>query len=177
MELFRIADILDRSYNKVQLENSFKTPVRIFITQNENFLKSEGIPNRILLLAREKRFDKKTLASMCAVPFRSAAIFNKFQQTLIDEVRKILDALVWVKSMHESELLDKLNVEICNEERKHRYGNHFSVVRKLKPEFNIFQSINHSPYYTTANYSLFINPELRKLLIQYYEKPENDDKY
>ena len=88
MELFRIADILDRSYNKAQLDSSFKTPVRIFITTNEAFLKSEGIPDRILLLAREKRFDKQRLAKMCAVPFRNATIFNKFRENLVDDVRK-----------------------------------------------------------------------------------------
>lgn len=173
MELFRIADILDRSYNKAQLDSSFKTPVRIFITTNEAFLEAEGIPSRILLLAREKRFDKKRLTNMCAVPFRNAAIFNKFRESLVDDVRKVLDALIWVKSMHESEILDKLKIDICNEEYRTMYGGRSEKVRKLRSEFNIFQSINHAPYYSTANFSLFVNPELRKLLINYYERPQN----
>ncbi len=173
MELYRIAEILDHSYNKAQLDGSLKNPVRIFVTKNENFLKSEGIPNRVLVLAREKRFTKKTLADLCAIPFRNATIFNKFRQTLVDDVQKVLDALVWVKSMHESEIRDKLGVSVCLEVRKHRYGNHYTIARSLKPEFNIFQSVNHSPYYTAASYSLFLSPELRKLLIRYYDKPDN----
>lgn len=172
MELFKIADILDKSYTKAQLDSSFKTPVRIFITQNESFLRSEGIPNRILLLAREKRFDKRTLANMCAVPFRNKVIFNKFRQTLVDDVRKILDELVWLKSIHESAIQDKFGIQITTEQKKNRYGGNIYSVRRLKPEFNIFQSINHAPYYGTANFSLFITPELRKLLIRYYDKPE-----
>ena len=75
--------------------------------------------------------------------------------------------------MHESEILDKLKVDICNEEHRTLYGGRSEKVRRLRSEFNIFQSINHAPYYSTANYSLFINPELRKLLINYYDRPEN----
>ncbi|MEM9991886.1 MAG: hypothetical protein AAF738_08985, partial [Bacteroidota bacterium] len=169
----RISDILDKSYTKAQLDTSFKTPVRIFITQHESFLRSEGIPNRILNLAKEKRFGKKTLSDMCAVPFRNEAIFNKFRETLVDDVRKVLDALVWVKSIHERDIKEKLNIEICTEEYKTRYGGSAYLVRVLKSGFNIFQSINHAPYYGTANYSLFLTPELRKLLFNYYEKPEH----
>ncbi|NJK83488.1 MAG: hypothetical protein HC912_06345, partial [Saprospiraceae bacterium] len=104
MNLVTVAKILNESYNKNELEIALKTITRIFIANNYDFLLAQPISRMELELSKLKTYTKEQMATMCAIPFSTKEIYLKFRESLIEDVQKIIDALIWVERLHQDEI-------------------------------------------------------------------------
>lgn len=174
MNLTTVSKILDQAYSKKELELSFKTPVRIFIANNYDFLVEQRISRMELDLTKQSSYRKDHLSSMCAIPFASKEIFLRFKEGLIDEVRKILDALIWVQHLHQDEIEERLNIIIYSTEQRKLWSNHYENVYQVKKPFQLFRVENTAGWYAKKpEFQLSLPTGLRRVLAQYYDRPQN----
>ncbi|NJL75366.1 MAG: hypothetical protein HC892_10355, partial [Saprospiraceae bacterium] len=172
MKLVAITRVLEQSYNKIDLENALKTHSRIFIANNYDFLVKEGVSRMELELSKAKSYTKETLVRLCAVPFANKAIFLKFRESLIPNVRKVFDALIWVDKMHQDEIKERLGVQVYIEEQKTHWNNYVTTTVLLIKDFQLFATnLNTGWYNTKSEHILGLPLGLRRALVDYYERP------
>jgi len=172
MKLVAVTRALDQSYNKNDLENALKTHARIFVANNYDFLVQQGISKMELELSKAKTYTKDTLVRLCAVPFANKAIFLKFRDSLVENVRKLFDALIWVDKMHQDEIKEKLGFYVYSEDRKTHWNNYVTTTVTLLKEFHLFVNVNTSGWYSAkTEYILSLPQPLRKILHEYYDRP------
>ncbi len=174
MNLTTVSKILDQAYSKKELELSFKTTARIFIANNYDFLIEQRISRMELELTRQADYRKEHLTSMCAIPFASKEIFLRFKESLVEEVQKVLDALIWVQHLHQDEIEERLNIKIYTIEQRKMWSNHYEEVHQIKKIFHLFRVENTSGWYAQKpDFQLSLPTGLRRILAQYYDRPEN----
>ncbi|MEM9849081.1 MAG: hypothetical protein AAF847_14445 [Bacteroidota bacterium] len=174
MNLTTIARILNQSYNKAELESSFKTLVRIFVNTNYDFLVEQKISKLELNLGKQKAFRKDGLATLCAIPFANKAIFQKFRDSLLDDTKIVLDELIWVEALHQDEIERKFGLKIYTVTTKKLWNNYTRTEVSIKEQFKMFRAVNAAGWYAQKpEYTLSLPPALRRILSQYYDRPES----
>lgn len=176
MNITTVSRILSKNYTKQELESSLKTPTRIFVANNYDFLKDQKISRLELELSNLKTFTKEKLCRLCSIPFATKSIYLKFRDSLVDDVKIVLDALIWTERLHQDEIETKYEIVVYDRTKKTTWNNYSIYTTSLKKPFQIFKSEYSSGWYTSnAEYILFLPPPLRKVLFQYYDRPANAD--
>ncbi|MEM9884508.1 MAG: hypothetical protein AAF849_01350 [Bacteroidota bacterium] len=173
MNLTTVARILNQSYNKVQLETSFKTLARIFINTNYDFLVEQKISKLELNLSKQKSFRKDSLATLCAIPFANKVIFHKFRDALLDDTRMLFDELIWVEELHQDDIERRFNLRVYTVTTKKLWNNYTRSEVTIKEQFKMFRAVNAAGWYAQRpEFTLSLPPAFRRVLSQYYERPK-----
>jgi len=174
MNLTTVSRILNQQYNKTELEQSFRTLARIFVVNNFDFLAQQGVSRFELDLSRQKTYTKENLSRLCAIPFSSKIIFQKFRDSLLDDTKLILDNIIWVESLHQDDIEAKLNILVYTVTTKKLWNNYSRTEVTIKEQFKMFRAENAAGWYAQKpEYSISLPAGLRQILAQYYDTPAN----
>ena len=169
-----LSEAFDQRFNKNDLQGWIKNPVRKFVISHEKFLKEHKISPSFIDLAFLKNTTKENLAIVASIPFLTKEIFQAFQEYLPLDVRKILDALVWEKSLHQNEVKKRFGITIYETETFHYSSTYKHVRAKLKPDFK-FLDMSKSHYWNSQEFTLQLLPDLRRVLVDYYPPPKGKE--
>lgn len=168
-----VAAAIDAGYNRDFLLRHFWPPVRSFIRQQYNLLHQTGVRTDLLDAGLANNSPTKaTLINICAIPFSSKIAYDEYMKSLSEDVRTLWHALIWVDSMTQVEIERKLGFKIYSIEEKSYYRNGPVVKNLTKMDrFNLFVDASQEHFMWRSDFNLSLPIELRKLLVEYYEKP------
>lgn len=170
----RAVKILNATYNKTELQTSLYISSRLFARQHKAFLLSQGISERYLHIANQKNLSKSALTELCAIPFSSKAIYKKFRGTLLEEIQLLLDEIVWIGKLYQREIENRYDISIYTVTTRQLWNNYQRTEATLKEQFKFFKSENTAGWYSPKpEFVLSLPVELRRLLINYYDKPKD----
>ena len=163
--------ILDTIYNKQELSGALKATTSMFVRQHEALCEEQGIDKFQIDLAYAKTLNKALLTTLISIPFKNKILFEAYKEILVDEVRVILDELIWVKELSHQEIQERFDISIYDKS-KSRYT--YSVpTYRIKPQFGIFaRQIHHAYGQAIPEMSLFLPKEVRSYLMQFSEPPK-----
>ena len=173
-QITRVAEALEGSYNKNDLQSAFLKATLDFIKKHANLLVEERAPQAVLDQAFSKKtINKSMLAKICALPFGSKKCYEAFLSTLPAETQTVWQELIWSEKMHQSEIEKKLGIKVYKVYE--RGGSHYSFKEaQLRREFEIFQDAGRNYYggYYNRTFSLSLPIALRQILVFYHDKPD-----
>jgi len=169
-----VTNILRRYYSFAELDRGPGKYVKQFMKTHRELCEEEGVHHTFIDLGK-KKLNKDKIIMLCAIPFSSNKLFQAFRDSLSPEIGLILDELVWIERLSCDEIEDEFEITIydietfvyANGRKNHNY--------KLKSEFHFFRWHGSTYYYSPnqkPDFTLFLPPEMRKILSDYYEKPE-----
>lgn len=169
-----IMTILDTTYSKKELGGTLKRMAVEFVDRHRELCLEEGIQEFHLSLVSAKSLTKQHLAILVAIPFCSKKLFNAFRNILMDEVRGILDELIWVDKLSHQEIKNKFDIIIYEKEQlPYSNARYRREQYTIKPEFGMFGRQIDSAYYNEVpSMFLFLPKKLRAFLSGYCEKPK-----
>jgi hypothetical protein len=164
--------ILLQHYTKAELQQSFFNTARIFVKQQRGFLLSKGIYKKYINLADQKVHSKDSLAELCAIPFSGKVIYDQFKGGLINEVKLLLDEIVWVGLLHQDEIEERFGFTIYTATTRKMWNSYNRTQIDIKEQFKLFQAENAAGWYAPKpEFTLSLPLPLRQLLATYYETP------
>ena len=165
-----LLETLNLEYTKPALATGYYPLVRKFLMDNEVFCRGQRISHRTYDLLYKKSLNKDQLARIAAVPFLTKELFLAFRKTLAEDVKTLLDELVWNASMDEKQIRKTLKIEIVKPSNK----TWRSRDDYLHNRFRIFSiSLDYCYYPRKYQATLFLTDTLRKIIIEYYDKPKD----
>ncbi len=139
---------------------------RNWVTEN---YRMRGLFQRIE--SRNYKINLRDTALLYVMTFVSEEVFAAFRDYLGEDVRKVLDHLVWAPLANEHEIKKQLGIEISYIENEGRF---YGQRKYLKKRFQLFPSqISYSWQAERTTYHLFFPGEIRLHLIAFYEKPDD----
>jgi hypothetical protein len=158
------------TFQKYELERWLR-PIREFLAGHKTFLLERKINPKVLDF-KKKNPPKEQLIAMACIPFVNKEIFDKFRNALPEEVRTVLDVLVWEDSLHQKEIEARLGIAIDTEVVRRGYGGREQKFRELKPGFE-FLNVGHFYSWTAyQGFTLELAPFIRRVVIDYYDPPK-----
>lgn len=168
-----IAGIFNYTFTKSDLQKGqFKQAVE-FVKAHRGFLEAEGVRSAYLNIADYRKVNKEEMCILSGVPYFNQNTYDQYRKFLPANLATVLDALIWEHRLKHKEIKEKFGINIIATQKKQNVNFSYEEV-SLKPDFHFFnyQSIKESPFsFRIASYNLFLDPGLREILSQYYEKP------
>ena len=127
-ELAQIGD----TYNKAQLEKGFLPYVTKFYSK-DIFINEDVVLTGILhKAATKKQVSKEELIYLCFSIFKNKEIYLKFIVNLLPEIKILIEKLLWVEKMSETEIESEVYETITCMDQSYYDG------RKLKDPYAFF---------------------------------------
>lgn len=167
-----VADAFEKNYTAADLKGSFFTLTRTFVQKNMTLLVREGIPEKIILIGTFNSFPKRDLALFVTLPYLNKQLFTAFKFSLPNDVKKLLNELVFEEKMTQAEIEKKLGIKVYNTQ-KGKYNGYEQI--SIKTEFKFFRHANAYRYSTVIKpkYTFYLEPAVRRIIAIYYDKPAN----
>ena len=171
MSFIKLPDILfdaiHLSYSKDLLTKSLFPLAVEFLQKNKEFCIQQGIEQRFFDYATRKVPKKEEVVWVCCAPLANNALFAKFREQISANLRKLIDELVWVEELDDIEIKRKYNIEITTSVKSS-----WGTRTELKPQYYLFSvKMGTSWYGSSGGATLCLDARLRKVLLNYYEKP------
>ena len=169
-----VADAFEKGYTMADLKVSFFVLTRAFVQKNMTLLVREGIPEKIILVGTFNSWTKRELALFVTIPYLNKNLFIAFKFSLSNDVKKLLNVLVFEEKMTQAEIVQKLDIKVYDT-TKSRYSGYEQV--NIKDEFKFFRHINIHRYSTLRKpeYTFYIEPSVRRIIAIYYDQPSNSN--
>ncbi len=170
----RVQAIIGRYYSLAELERGIGKYVKQFMKTHRELCEEEGVRHTFIDLGK-KKLNKTKMEMLCAIPFASNKLFQAFRDTLPPEVGVVLDELVWIERLTNDEIEKEFEVTIYDTETFVYANGRKNYNYKLKPEFHFFKWRGSTYYYSPnqkPDFTLYLPAEMREILSDYYEKPE-----
>ncbi len=152
-------------YNKNELEAWVGNPILKFIKEKADFLLKSEIPNVYINAALAKKRTKDLLCGIAIVPFYNETVFAAFRAWLPEKVRIMLDALVWEARLDKDDVAKEYDINICTP-----IENYGRKLLRIKDEYKFLSMGRSSAWYNQTELAIFTS--LRRVMIDYYDKPE-----
>ena len=112
------------------------------------------------------------MALFVTIPYLNKQLFTAFKFSLPNEVKKLLNELVFEEKMTQAEIEKRLNIKVYDSQ-KSRYSGYEQI--NIKEEFKFFRYVNIHRYSTLRkpDYTFYIEPSVRRIIAIYYDKPSN----
>jgi len=167
-----VANAFEKGYIMADLKKSFFALTRNFVQKNMKLLIREEVPDKIILIGTLSNVTKRELALFVTIPYLNKQLFTAFKFSLPNDVRKLLDELVWEEKMTEAEIKRKLDVKVYNT-TKSTYSGYEQI--SIKDEFKFFRHVNANRYSTLKKpvYTFYLEPSVRRIIAIYYDAPTN----
>lgn len=167
-----VADAFEKGYTMADLKESFFVLTRAFVQKNMTLLVQEEIPEKIILVGTFNSSTKRELALFVTIPYLNKNLFSAFKFSLPDEIRKVLDILVFEEKMSQAEIEQKLDLKVFDL-TKSRYSGYEQI--SIKEEFKYFRHVNIHRYSTLRKpeYTFYLEPAVRRIIAIYYDKPSS----
>lgn len=163
---------IDKAFNAVDLGKIVKLFTLNFLAENIQLCQEEGVKedllNKVIFYQNPTKAYKVRLFCL---PFATEKLFAAFRAYLPEDVRKVMDTMVWEVAMHENEIKEKLGVTVT-EMGDNGWGN---INYVLKKEYVFLKSIKEYDWSEEKRdfYTLHMLPAMRVHLMSYYPKPKN----
>lgn len=166
---------LDKAYNKTDLNHAYRKLVQQFVKEHVALCRAEGIAENQLELVGVYNMSKTKLLDFVSIPFSSKKLFDVFRTFLDEEIRTILDELVWTEKLSYKEIEDRFNIIIYEIEENAYHSGYISRSYKLKSKFQFFKWESHNSYSFnySLNFVLFLPPGTQAIIKNYYDKPSD----
>ncbi len=167
-----VADAFEKGYTMADLKESFFVLTRAFVQKNMTLLVREEVPEKIILLGTFSSWTKRELALFVTLPYLNKQLFTAFKFSLPNDVKKLLNELVFEEKMTQVEIEQKLDIKVYDT-TKSRYSGYEQI--SIKDEFKYFRYVNIHRYSTLRKpeYTFYLEPSVRRILAIYYDKPSN----
>ncbi len=154
-------------YTKQELAATFgKVAIKIW-TEYPDKLKEWGIPNSVKNVNLSKKtFNKTELTSLCSILFFSKESFSFFEEQIDQKTKTLFKILTFEGALHQDTIENQLGIEVYRTDPKRFYSYRVFV----KPEFQFFKH-NYTSW-EQNELVIYLPIELRKILKDYYTKPE-----
>ncbi len=165
-----VADAFEKGYTLADLKESFFALTRAFAQKNMTLLMEEEVPDKIILIGTYNSWTKRDLALFVTLPYLNKELFDAFKASLPEQVALLLDELVWEEKMTQKEIETSLGFKVY-EATKSGYSGYKQVL--IKQEFKFFRYVNIHRYSSlkTPEYTLYIEPSVRRIITIYYDAP------
>ncbi len=165
-----VADAFEKGYTLADLKESFFGLTRTFVQKNMTLLMQEDVPDKIILIGTYNSWTKRDLALFVTLPYLNKNLFDAFKAILPKQVAQLLDELVWEEKMTQTEIETSLGFKVY-EASKSGYSGYKQVV--VKQIFKFFRYVNIHRYSSlkTPDYTLYIEPSVRRIITIYYDVP------
>ncbi|WP_394990585.1 hypothetical protein [Emticicia sp.] len=177
-ELNQLAKELDKSSLKRENLQAYRKTVLEMYVSNTPLMVQNGFDEGEIRELKTN-YSKLTKLDYCHIVsklFRNNEIYQFFLSSLNIDIKKVFDTMVWNETLTEEEVLKETGIEIFFQIEKKTYTNKTYFEKDFRKEFMVFAVETQSEYnYHSSSYikNFFIEIpiELRKILIEYYEKP------
>jgi hypothetical protein len=172
------ATAIDAGYTMAQMNKGIAKYVRHFLNANHDLLIKEGVGASEFNIMRIPNPKKWQLATITGIPFASETLFKAFRNTLPQQVREIMRALIWRESLTNHTIKKDLGFDIYNIKEKVWSAHYTKKTYSLKPEFEFFLNKgNENAYYSGEEplFNLSIGASLQRIIRQYYPRPRYAD--
>ncbi len=175
-----VVDMLNSSYYRREVEANFGKLAKRFVRANREICEAEGVKEYYIQLALSGSMSFEKWKNLSAIPFSSKRLFQAFREFLPISTRMVLDELIWRDTMSDIEIQDEFGL-IIYDKKVHTYHTNYSrTTYSLLADYSFFSHRNYTNTYGYGEhrgikFDLFLKPPLRKLLSQYYDKPEEGD--
>ena len=162
-----ILNEIGEKYNKPQLEKGFLPYVMEYYSR-DIFIRQDKLLADILQKALAKKpVTKYELVYLCFSVFATKEIYSKFLLSLPPFIQLLIEKLLWVENMSETEIESLLGEPISIISTNSYEG------KLLKNSFCFFSVNQRNTYYTydKSPFILFLDPSFKKVLCDYYPKP------
>ena len=163
---------INEKYNKASLDKGIFPLVKKFYKQLQLHIDIE--PEIIFVQQKidaKKPITKPELLMYSFSVFANEIIYRKFLNFIPQHLKLLIEKLLWVSSMSESEieLLIDQTITIIPQ------YSYYSSINDLKNEYYVFTVDKKmtSSYPSKGFYILSLAPEFKKILVNYYPKPVN----
>lgn len=166
-----VADAFEKGYTLADLKESFFVLTRTFVQKNMSLLVvEEEVPDKIILIGTYNSWTKRDLALFVTLPYLNKNLFDAFKAVLPKQVSLLLDELVWEEKMTQSAIEASLGFKVY-EVSKSGYSGYEQVA--IKQPFKFFRYVNIHRYSSlkTPDYTLYIEPSVRRIITIYYDAP------
>jgi len=165
-----VADAFEKGYTLADLKESFFALTRTFVQENMTLLVEEEVPDKIILIGTYNSWTKRDLALFVTLPYLNKELFDAFKAVLPKQVALLLDDLVWEEKMTQAEIETNLGFKVY-ESSKSGYSGYKQVI--IKQAFKFFRYVNIHRYSSlkTPEYTLYIEPSVRRIITIYYDAP------
>jgi hypothetical protein len=127
----------------------------------------------------KKNHAKLTKNDYCQIVskiFRNKEIYDFFLGSLLPEVKKVYEAMIWREMLSAEGIFAETGIEIYESIEKKRFQNKTYYEKELIKEFLVLSIETESSYdYNSSsyikNFSVELPIQLRRVLMEYYEKP------
>lgn len=167
-----VANAFEKGYTLADLKESFFALTRQFIQKNMSLVVRQEIPEKLILLGTLSSLTKREMALFVTIPYLNKQLFTAFKFCLSNEVKKLIKELVFEEKMTQGEIEKRLGIKVYTTQ-KSRYSGYEQV--HIKETFKFFRYVNIHRYATLRKpeYTLYIEPSVRRILAIYYDKPTN----
>ncbi|MBX2843725.1 MAG: hypothetical protein KTR26_18285 [Flammeovirgaceae bacterium] len=165
---------IDSNYTKVMLEKGFLPTAVVFWETHQSLLKKEDFRDEVLRqLKRFKNKEKLTkygIGLICGSVFYSKEVFLAFRDHISDDIRLLLDALLWEPSLDAEYIKNEFQIEVLN--KKPSWVDKNNV---LESRFYLFYASHSYDYESFSGYNyttkLHLPEMIQVVMRQYYPKP------
>lgn len=120
-----------------------------------------------------KKFNKNDLVALCLFPFSTKELYQEWCANLDEEVRAVWELMLWEEKLDETAILEKTGIKISNGVSRSNFGGYRGKISDyVKDKFHLFKIFNGG-YWNQPKISIATFPELREILVGYYDLPEN----
>ncbi len=160
-------------YSKEELEGEWKKYIFDFISKEKQLLAREGVDEHHNFMGKGF-FTKADLEELCTLPFLKKEVFIGFLASLPEEVNQVFQALIWEPKLHQTDLKEKLGIDICSETQLSSYKTDTRLA--VKRPYRIFKIVDHSEeskssYNKDHSFSLFLPESIRAAAAKLVDLP------
>lgn len=172
-KILLITSLLSQVFSKRELDAGMKKYILNFIKTSEELLNREGITKEFPHI-NVQSYNKSELSLLSAIPFSTPALFQAYRKYLPANVVKILDCIVWEKtiSIEDAQILFNINIKDESFQKK-TYYHRDEVFLAAKPEYRFFKviPIYKASFLEMESFYLTLPTDILKILSEYYPKP------
>lgn len=160
---------LSEVYSKTNLEKGILQFVKYFYIKHYSRInENPALESVYIKLVTKKQLTKIELSKVCFSVFENETIYKEFLVTLPLKLQTLIEKLLWVESMSDSE------AEIIVKEPITQSSNSYYISEKELQKPYYFFSVSKDMIYTyprTAVFSLSLHPLFKQVLMEFYPKP------
>ncbi len=167
---------MSKAYRKGDLVTSMQPLVFKFLLRNEKLALEEGVSKQLYSKLRLNYSAlKRDMLRLCCIPFLTPKLLEAFLKFLPENIRNILDELMWNEELSEDAIKRDFGIEIVKRVKKKR-GSYYSYYdEEIRNPYQFFSAKSEYSRHQDRgnNYILYLVSALRKLLIKNAPKPKN----
>lgn len=172
----QIRQLFSRNYTMRELERGMGKYAKQFVKEHRKICEEEGVYESQIHLAQHKKLDKLKLELVTSIPFSGKKLFHAFRDFLPEQIRVILDELVWVDRLSHKDTEELFGITLYTEEDVTYASGYKNVRHVIKPEFEFFDWSGGSYYGSEkARFVVYLIADFREILVKFYDKPKEAD--